>query len=237
MADAFFLFAFGFEKDVISSIVVLHDIRVDGRFLVVEQDFGLSFKVAKIFIGVCPKDLVVGALSLQALYDRSDGFYRRQLILTTKDKPLSRVDDPDIAEKMAAEVEGILLWAFEGLQRLVKNGFQFTESDRAKRNRELVKRDNNNVFDFLESEGYIRLKADACTSSKELYEVYRMWCEENSLNAIKARGFSDALIANQRRYNLESTNNIVNSSGRRVRGFVGIEALVQPDLTPNGWRA
>ena len=174
--------------------------------------------------------------NLQALYDRSDGFYRRQLILTTKDKPLSRVDDPDIAEKMAAEVEGILLWAFEGLQRLVKNGFQFTESDRAKRNWELVKRDNNNVFDFLESEGYIRLKADACTSSKELYEVYRMWCEENSLNAIKARGFSDALIANQRRYNLESTNNIVNSSGRRVRGFVGIEALVQPDLTPNSWR-
>ena len=174
---------------------------------------------------------------LQALYDRSDGFYRRQLILTTKDKPLSRVDDPDIAEKMAAEAEGILLWAFEGLQRLVKNGFQFTESDRAKRNRELVKRDNNNVFDFLESEGYIRLKADACTSSKELYEVYRMWCEENSLNAIKARGFSDALIANQRRYNLESTNNIINSSGRRVRGFVGIEAIVQPDLTPNGWRA
>ena len=173
---------------------------------------------------------------LQALYDRSDGFYRRQLILTTKDKPLSRVDDPDIAEKMAAEVEGILLWAFEGLQRLVKNGFQFTESDRAKRNRELVKRDNNNVFDFLESDGYIRLKADACTSSKELYEVYKMWCEENSLNAIKSRGFSDALIANQRRYDLESTNNIVNSSGRRVRGFVDIEALVQPDLTPNGWR-
>ena len=68
-------------------------------------------------------------------------------------------------------------------------------------------------------------------------EVYKMWCEENSLNAIKARGFSDALIANQRRYNLESTNNIVNSSGRRVRGFVGIEALVQPDLTPNSWRA
>ena len=96
---------------------------------------------------------------------------------------------------------------------------------------------NNKVFDIVESEGYIRLKADACTSSKELYEVYRMWCEENSLNAIKARGFSDALIANQRRYNLESTNNIVNSSGRRVRGFVGIEALVQPDLTPNGWRA
>ncbi len=37
---------------------------------------------------------------LQALYDRSDGFYRRQLVLTTKEKPTDRADDPDLAEKM-----------------------------------------------------------------------------------------------------------------------------------------
>ena len=71
-----------------------------------------------------------------------------------------------------------------------------------------------------------------CTSNN-----HDSWQGFGQLNAIKARGFSDALIANQRRYNLESTNNIVNSSGRRVRGFVGIEALVQPDPTPNGWLA
>ncbi len=35
---------------------------------------------------------------LQALYDRSDGFYRRQLVLTTKEKPVDRADDPDLAE-------------------------------------------------------------------------------------------------------------------------------------------
>ena len=55
---------------------------------------------------------------LQSLYDRSNGFYRRQLILTTKERPLDRVDDPDIAEKMCRELEGIFLWAFEGLQAL-----------------------------------------------------------------------------------------------------------------------
>ena len=94
---------------------------------------------------------------LQALYDRSDGFYRRQLVLTTKEKPMDRADDPDLAEKMKAEAEGIFLWAFEGLQRLVANNFKFTESDRIRENREAVKRDNNNIFDFMESEGYIRL--------------------------------------------------------------------------------
>ena len=36
------------------------------------------------------------------------------------------------------------------------------------------------MFDFLESEGYIRLKADASISSKELYEVYQIYCAETT---------------------------------------------------------
>ena len=167
---------------------------------------------------------------LQALFDRSDGFYRRQLVLTTREKAADRVDDPDLAEKMKAEVEGIFLWAFEGLKRLVENNFKFTESARTRENREAVKRDNNNVYDFLESEGYIRLKADASISSKDCYEIYRMWCEENSLTALKPRSFSDALVAASGKYNLEHCNNITNSAGRRVWGFMGIEAIVHPHI-------
>lgn len=167
---------------------------------------------------------------LQALFDRSDGFYRRQLVLTTREKAADRVDDPDLAEKMKAEVEGIFLWAFEGLQRLVANNFQFTESVRTRENREAVRRDNNNVYEFLESEGYIRLKADASISSKDCYEIYRMWCEENSLTALKPRSFSDALVAASGKYNLEHCNNVTNSAGRRVWGFMGIEAIVRPHI-------
>ena len=160
---------------------------------------------------------------LQALYDRSDGFYRRQLVLTTKEKPAGRMDDPDLAQKMKAEVEGIFLWAFEGLQRLASNNFKFTESERTKANRESVKRDNNNIFDFMESEGYIRLKADASISSKELYEIYRMWCEENSLPPLKSRSFSDSVVANLSRYNLAHTNKITNSAGRRAVSYTHLD--------------
>ena len=167
---------------------------------------------------------------LQALYDRSDGFYRRQLVLTTKEKPVDRADDPDLAEKMKAEAEGIFLWALEGLQRLVANNFKFTESQRTRDNREAVKRDSNNVFDFLESEGYIRLKADCTISSKDLYEIYRMWCEENNLTPLKRRSFSESVIANQSKYNLEYCNKITNAAGRRVWGFFGIEAIARPNI-------
>ena len=172
---------------------------------------------------------------LQALYDRSDGFYRRQLVLTTKGKPTERVDDPDLAEKMKNEAEGIFLWAFEGLKRLAKNGFKFTESARIKGNRESVKRDNNNVFDFMESEGYIRWNQDGCISSKDLYSIYRIWCEENSMTPLKPRSFSDAIVANAGKYHLEHCNNITNTSGRRVWGFTGVEAVALPKQDINGF--
>lgn len=185
---------------------------------------------------------------LQALYDRSDGFYRRQLVLTTREKPAGRMDDPDLADKLKAKAEGIFLWAFAGLQRLAANNFKFTESDRIKENREAVKRDNNNIFAFIESDGYIRLKADASISSRDLYAIYRMWCEENSLAPLKARSFSDAVVANARKYNLEHCNNVTNPAGRRVWGFMGIEAIARPDINgfcgesqrtyvPDGWDA
>ncbi len=133
--------------------------------------------------------------NLQSLYDRSDGFYRRQLILTTEEKPTNRADDPYIAEKMCREAEGILLWAFEGLQRLVQNNYCFTESQKAKENLNDVKRDANNVISFMESTGYIRLDANGSICSEELYQIYCLWCKENAFAPLRQRGFSDHLIA------------------------------------------
>ena len=178
---------------------------------------------------MCARLLAFSNGDLQALFDRSDGFYRQQLVLTTKEKPVDRVDDPDLSEKMKAEIEGIFLWAFAGLQRLVANNFKFTESQRTRENREAVKRDNNNVFDFLESEGYIRLKADASISSKELYEAYQIYCAENNLTTMKPRSFSDAVIASQSRYNLEYCNNVTNAAGS-AKGILlfSFAAAVQP---------
>ena len=135
------------------------------------------------------------------------------------------VSPRDAAE---AEVEGIFLWAYAGLQRLKQNRFRFTESDRARENREAAKRDNNNIVSFLESDGYIRLKADGSIPSKDLYAIYRMWCDENGLLPLKGRSFSDAVVANASKYNLEHCNNVTNPAGRRVWGFLGIEAVAAP---------
>lgn len=174
---------------------------------------------------------------LQSLYDRSNGFYRRQLILTTKERPPDRVDDPDIAEKMCCELEGIFLWAFEGLQRLVANHFRFTESAHARSNRETVKQDANNVLLFMEAGDYIRLTPEGKVGSQELYEIYTVWCRENGFSPLKNRSFSEFLIANQKKYSIEHSNNLTNLVGRRVWGFTGIEPVLKlPLRTADGWQ-
>ena len=174
---------------------------------------------------------------LQSLYDRSNGFYRRQLILNTRERQPDRVDDPDIAEKMCCELEGIFLWAFKGLQRLVANHFRFTESARARSNREAVKQDGNNVLLFMEAGDYIRLTPEGKVGSQELYEIYTVWCRENGFSPLKNRSFSEFLIANQKKYSIEHSNNLTNLVGRRVWGFTGIEPVLRlPLRTADGWQ-
>lgn len=167
---------------------------------------------------------------LQALHDRSVGFFRRQIILTSKEKDPNRKDDPYIAEKMTAEAEGIFLWALEGLHRLIANDFRFTLSQSALDNLNDAVSDGNNIIDFLASEGYIRFRADYEASSKNLYAVYKQWCDDNALNSLSQKSFGSFLKQNESRYNLEYTNKVNIGGGRFARGFVGIELLQRPFL-------
>ena len=167
---------------------------------------------------------------LESLYDHSDGFYRRQLILSVKKKPLDREDDPFLADKLCAEIEGIFLWCMEGLRRLIANNYRFTESKRTKENRVEAKQEADNVLLFLRSEDYIRLKADSTITSVDLYAIYTMWCEDNAYKPLALRTVSMTLKKHADEFGLEHDNHITNRLGKRVNGFWGIEALVSPSV-------
>ena len=171
--------------------------------------------------------MAFGNGSLRALYDHSDGFYRRQIILSVKPRDKSRKDDPYIAEKMCAEAEGIFLWALEGLHRLTQNDFHITQSERTRANVEAAMREGNNILGFMESEGYFLFKADDWITSKDFYTLYTIWCDDNSEKPLSPRTFSNFLCANEQKYNLEHNNNGFNAQGRRVWGFLGVRSLIK----------
>ncbi len=174
--------------------------------------------------------LALGNGTLQSLYDRSIGFFRRQIILTAKEKAPDRRDDPFIADKMCREVEGIFLWALEGLHRLIQNDYKFTVSEAAKANMEAAVTDGNNIIEFLASEGYIELNPDSTVSSKDLYAVYKLWCEDNALAPLAQKSFCSYLKQNESSYRIRYTNKVNIGRGKYVRGFVGMAILQRPFL-------
>ena len=166
--------------------------------------------------------MAFGNGNLRSLYDRSYGFFRRQLILTTKEKPAGRVDDPYLSMDLRREREGILLWCLEGLLRLYFNDFQFTITPRAQENLNEAIREGNNAVDFMKSKGYFRFDSEGAATSRALYRVYKDWCEDNAMTAMSSTSFSQYLSQNQAALGLTYSNNIPIGNGRRARGYQGI---------------
>lgn len=172
--------------------------------------------------------LCFGNGTLTAIRDHSDGFYRRQIILTTKDKPAERVDDPYLSEKLIAEQEGILLWCLEGLHRLLANNYHFSLSDRAKENVAAAIRDANNIVSFMKSTGYVQFTPDGEAATCDLYTVYKEWCEDNAETLLSKKAFSNYLSQYGESYGLWASNNIYIGRGKRCRGYEGIQVLTGP---------
>lgn len=121
----------------------------------------------------------------KALYDRSKGFSRRMIILTTQTPPESRVIDPHIADKFLAEKNKIFCWMFDGLRRLIENRYRFTISERAKQNVRETMQDNCNITEFLEDTDRVMYGENYCVTSSKLYDCYTRWCEDNALTSLK----------------------------------------------------
>ena len=168
--------------------------------------------------------------SLSALYDRSDGFYRRQLVLQVRDRPQDRIDDTNLGDRLRGEAEGILLWALEGLHRLIENGFAFTISQRTQRNMEEIRKTDNNTLDFLESTGYIRFEPNTHATTRQLYRAYLRWCEDNAEKPLAEKTFGNSLRQSERKWSIAYDKNLDIGCGKRARGYRGVHTLINVDI-------
>ena len=166
--------------------------------------------------------MAFGNGNLDALYDKSDGFYRRQILLKVKERPKGRKDDKHLSEKLLAELDGIVLWTLEGLKRLMDNDFHFTISEKTRTNMEESRRCDDNMIDFFESEGYLHYQEDVSIPTKELYEIYCEWCNDNAEKQRSEKSFSNKVKEISGRYGLTYNKNVPGYNGRKVRGYDGV---------------
>lgn len=145
-----------------------------------------------------------------------------EIFLTTKKRPVDQKDDRYLGDKLIQEAEGIVLWCLEGLHRLIRNGFEFSISDRAKKN---LMENENNIILFLNSNGYVRREEGTYASSRQLYFSYRKWCEDNLEKPRAENTFKKYL----NELGLTYDKNLPGSNGKTVRGFRGIHVAIRTE--------
>jgi putative DNA primase/helicase len=127
------------------------------------------------------------------LSDRSDGFYRKLIIIRfEKSVPMDK-RDPNLRERIACERDGILLWALEGVRRLIGNSYIFSETQRTRTELQRYKIESNSVLTFVDEycevgSGFIAREA--------LYQHYKDFCQESGLRAMSQTRFNSELEGN-----------------------------------------
>jgi len=126
--------------------------------------------------------------------DKSSAFYRR-LIIIRFDRPIPmHKRDASLREKLTVEADGIFMWALEGLKRLIKNNYHFTESDRSKAEVEKYKTECNSVLSFVDYA--CEISEAKFIESKEMYRNYKEYCDEAGLNPVSQIRFNKDLMEN-----------------------------------------
>ena len=167
---------------------------------------------------------------LKSANDDSYGFFRRQLILMTKPRPKDRKDDPFLSDKLRAEKEQIVVWALDGLYRLMKRDFHFTVSDRSKAAIMSAMDEANNVVSFLRSKGSFTFDPEGEITSREFYNIYKCWCDDNAIEPVNKRQVIGYLRAHCHEYGMTYTN--VRYQYKLVRGFRGMRPGMATPINP-----
>jgi putative DNA primase/helicase len=127
--------------------------------------------------------------------DKSEGFYRRLIIIRFSKPVPEKQRDAELLDKFKAESDGIFMFAVEGLRRLIANKFKFSETEKTRTELQRYRVDSNSVLSFIE---------DNCTVSpdfeierNELFERYKDYCKAAGLSAMSQKSFNkDLELAN-----------------------------------------
>ncbi|MEI4770497.1 phage/plasmid primase, P4 family [Psychrobacillus sp. FJAT-51614] len=159
---------------------------VSGDSIVAEEKFRSPFSFSN------KARLLFSCNELPANYvDRTDGFYRRLIILPFLRQVEESKIDTALQFKLQNEADGIVRWALEGLERLITNNYQFTKSETTENLLFEYKKQSNNVIWYVTE--FCELKVDGVEYSQNLYHHYKKTCLENNMQPISQTKFNKSL--------------------------------------------
>lgn len=190
---------FGKSTLIDKPVAIIGDARVDkaGSTNLAETLLSISgedaltvdIKYEKAWTGTFNTRFVIMSNELPRINDAS-GALASRFILLTMTKSFFGKEDPDLSDKIATEMPGILNWALRGLKRLRERG-RFEQPESSLEHLEMLEDLASPIKAFLRARC---LEAPSeKVRVKSLYGAYRDWCEASGHTASSSIAFGRSL--------------------------------------------
>ena len=123
--------------------------------------------------------------------DKGSHMFERMLIVPCDNVIPVDERDPLFLSKIKKEAEGVILWALEGLERLISNGFKLTKSSRCEQAMDDYKAKNDTFYNFLRETYDITGNPKDRIKKTELEERYTKWANENGYEPIHKKNIEE----------------------------------------------
>lgn len=124
--------------------------------------------------------------------DKTEGFYRRLIIIPCQNIIPKNKKDRSLKEKIYEEKDAILQWALIGLMRLRENGFSFSESKVNEDIKNNYRIENNSILAFITD--YCDFDLDGKVPRQKLYDEYKLFCHDINYKPFSQIAFNRELI-------------------------------------------
>ncbi|WP_426079186.1 DNA primase family protein [Janthinobacterium sp. PSPC3-1] len=164
-------------EQTIKSMIAGETVQIDRKYL------------SPITIRVTGKWLIL-ANHVPAVKDQSNGFWRRfDVVPFGVEIPASERDPMLATHIITHELAGVLNWALEGLQRLLRRGrFEAALPPAMTAATHAARTETNSVHCWV-NEASIERTTTTDTSKSAVYTAYAIWCKENGMLPVSSPKF------------------------------------------------
>lgn len=185
-------------------------------------DLEAKNKQKNIFIPYA-RFLTFGNFVIQSLYDHTQGFYRRMIILECKPAPKERKKIANLDSLIyKKEGEAVLKWCIDGLNQLIKNDWKLPLTDELIKHSNELKYESDSVKQFIEEDEHIiKNTPTAKIHTVDLYKGYERYCNNNGLKPVTIQTFTRNIKEYTENTDVKYSTNVVIDT-KRARGFIGL---------------
>jgi len=157
------------------------------------------------------------------------GIKRRLTIIPFNRIFKNKEQDKELADKLRQELPGIISWAIAGAQQLVKNSYEFTETEATNQTGMELESSISSAIMFFREHYEVDPKKENFVSHDEIYGKYTGWCTKNGKKQMSLHVFLKDIRNNLNvESGIERTRDMTVQRGIYIKDFI-LETLIDED--------